>query len=115
MQFRNPYSVESLNGFIILTFFSFSFKIREEAIQMKLKHVIKEQTEIMTEFRHLNPVDDREEREQKTRRLRELKWEEDQVRALPDEEIFGDLETEYDWMKVSAQCFDAVVSTESCR
>ena len=82
---------------------------------MKLKYVIKEQTEIMTEFRRLNPVDDKEEREQKLKRLRQLKREEEEVRGLPDEDIFGPLEVEYDWMKVSAQCFDAVVSPESCR
>jgi hypothetical protein len=54
-------------------------QIREEAIQIKLKHVVREQTNILTQFRSLNPVEDKEEREEKTLRLRHLKLEEDRV------------------------------------
>jgi hypothetical protein len=64
-----------------------SLQIREEAIQLKLKKVVKEETEIITKYRLLNPVDDKEEREQKLKRLRELKQEEDRVKALPGEII----------------------------
>ena len=91
------------------------FQIREEAIMLKLKHVIKEQTDILTEFKKLNPVDDRVERESKLKRLRDLKREEDRIRALSDDELFDDIYEDYDWMKISAQCFDAAISPESCR
>ena len=91
------------------------FQIREEAILLKLKHVIKEQTDILTEFKKLNPVDDRVERESKLKRLRDLKREEDRIRALSDDELFDDIYEDYDWMKISAQCFDAAISPESCR
>jgi hypothetical protein len=91
------------------------FQIREEAILLKLKHVIKEQTDVLMEFKKLNPVDDKEEREVKLKRLRELKREEDQIRDLSDQELFDDIYEDYDWMKISAQCFDAAISPESCR
>ena len=90
-------------------------QIREEAILLKLKHVIKLQTDILNEFKKLNPVDDKEEREAKLKKLRELKREEDRIRALSDDELFDDIYEDYDWMKISAQCFDSAISPESCR
>jgi len=50
-----------------------------------------------------------------TQRLRDLKREEDRIRALPDEKLFDGECAEYDWMKISAQCFDGHISPESCR
>ena len=90
-------------------------QIREEEILSKLKRVVKEEGDLVQSFKFLNPVDDNEERERIIRRLQELKREENRVRSLSDDDLFdGDCD-EYDWMKISAQCFDGHISPQSCR
>ena len=84
---------------------------------MQLKPVVKAQTDILNRFRLLNPVDDKKEREEMMKRLKDLKREEDRIRELPNEDLFKGSTTvkEYDWMKISAQGFNGYISAQSCK
>lgn len=94
---------------------SISLQVREDTISLRMKPVIREQTELLKIFKKLSPADDHVERIQVLEKLRELKRCEDEISAISDDDLFVDRFEEYDWMKLSAQCFDTLITPESCK
>ena len=87
--------------------------VREHALNKRLRY-LKQERELMLTRRN-NRYTDEDERNRLTQKLKELRRDEARIRSQPDLKLLEDIAEEFDWLEISMQTFDGLISERSCR
>ena len=87
--------------------------MKENALGKRLRSLHQERELVRT--RRNNRYTDEKEKEELTKRLKDIRNVEAKIRSKPDIELFENISEEFSWLEISMQTFEGYFSEQSCR
>ena len=88
-------------------------EVRKDAINKRLVQLVEEERLVLTMYRKAGISE--EKKQELMKQIRALHTQETEIKLLPEEILFQNIDEEYDWMKIAAKVFKRSIPHESLR